>query len=179
MCRGKVAAPHIHSCPAHQFILREEANVSQTSGLTVRQHEREGIQVPVELNLAGPWAAQVRFSPSSNARTAHTIRGEAVDVSSGGMGLRCRHFVPRMCEAALRVFAPGEDPGGQGDVIFEQKIKVRRVTLIGREPTYALGVAFVDPTPDLDRRIDELFLRLQGSSGARLLRTGEAGGRRA
>jgi c-di-GMP-binding flagellar brake protein YcgR len=159
--------------------------VSQTSGLTVRQHEREGILVPVELIIGGASAAQVRLSPSSNARTAHTIRGEAVDISSGGMGLRCRHFVPRMCEGTLRVFAPstnrtGDEGSGDGELMFEQQIKVRRVVLIGREPAYALGVAFVDPTPDLDRRIDELFGRLQHSSAKGVVkRVGETGGHRA
>ena len=167
------------------FAIREDCHVSQTSGLTVRQHEREGIQVPVELIVGGPSAAQVRFSPSSNARAANTIRGEAVDVSSGGMGLRCRHFVARMCEGLLRVYAPGasrtgDDSSAEGELMFEQKIKVRRVTLIGREPTYSLGVAFVDPTPDLDRRIDELFSRLQCTPSQGVVqRVGAGGGRHA
>jgi len=65
-------------------------------------------------------------------------------------------------------------------LMFEQKIKVRRVTLIGREPTYSLGVAFVDPSPELDRRIDELFGRLQNSSASGVVkRVGESGGCRA
>jgi hypothetical protein len=98
------------------------------------------------------------------------------------MGLRCNHFVPRMCEARLRVFSPGQtrtadEPNNEGDLMFEQAIKIRRVTLISREPTYSLGVAFIDPTPDLDRRIDELFARLQGSQACGVVkRVGETGG---
>jgi len=142
--------------------------MSKTSGLTVRQHEREGIEVPIELVICEEHASQVRFSPGSSAAGEHGIRGMAVDISAGGMGLECRHFVPRMCEGLIRAFTP--DPlgiAGDGtpilDVMFEHRVKVRRVYLIGREPLYALGVAFVDPQSDIDQRISALLKRIHAS----------------
>lgn len=149
--------------------------MSQTSGLTVRQHEREGIEVPFELTVSSSHAAQVRFSASSSAVSEHVIRGQAIDISSGGMGLRCRQLLPRMSEGIVRVFAPtsGASGEGTGELMFEQKVKVRRVTLTGREPMYSLGVAFIDPEPTLDEQINALFRRLESPS---LQRIGAGGG---
>jgi len=142
--------------------------MSQTSGLTVRQHEREGIEVPVEFLVCDEHGGQVHFSPASSASGQHAVRGKAVDISAGGMGLECRQFMPRMCEGIIRVFGP--DPIGTAadgspilETAFEHRVKVRRVYLIGRDPLYALGVAFVDPQPEIDQRIAELLSRLQGT----------------
>jgi c-di-GMP-binding flagellar brake protein YcgR len=140
----------------------------QTSGLTIRQHEREGIEVPIEFVVCEQHSAQVRFSPSSAAAHSTTIRGRAVDISPGGMGLECRQFLPRMSEGTIRIYAP--EPvavAGDGspilDLVFEHVVKVRRVYLIARDPMYAMGVAFVDPEPDIDRRIATLLKRLSAS----------------
>jgi hypothetical protein len=144
----------------------------QTSGLTVRQHEREGIEVPVDFEVCAEHAAQVHFSTGSSALGQHAIRGRAVDISPGGMGLELRQFLPRMCEGTIRVFAP--DPigmAGDGSPIyetaFEHRVKVRRVYLIGREPLYAMGVAFIDPTPDIDKKIGELIQRIRARATQR------------
>lgn len=152
--------------------------VSQTSGLTVRQHERETVRVAVEFTVGQSIGTQVRFSGSSGAVGSHVIRGEAIDISSGGMGLRTNQFLPRMCEGIVQVFTPSAAPSSASDVdptenvqpsevILEQRVKVRRVTMIGREPTYSIGVAFVQPSPALDRQIAELFQRIQDSSANR------------
>jgi c-di-GMP-binding flagellar brake protein YcgR len=148
----------------------EVAIVSQKSGLTVRQHEREGIQVPVEFFVSPEHGAQVHLSPESSAVGQHTLRGTAVDISSGGMGLEFRQFIPRMCGGTVRVFVPdpisvGADGSPLFEAVFEHQVKVRRVYLIGREPLYAMGVAFIDPDPDIDHRITTLLERIK--SGAR------------
>jgi c-di-GMP-binding flagellar brake protein YcgR len=159
----------------------------QTSGLTVRQHEREGLQVPVEFVVSEKHRAQVHFSPASSALGQHAIRGQAVDISSGGMGLECRHFVPRMCEGMIRVFAPdsvGYSNEGSPlyEVAFEHRAKVRRVYLISREPLYAMGLAFIDPAPEVDAQISALLKRVrQAQQSAPQKREGDsaAGGIRA
>jgi c-di-GMP-binding flagellar brake protein YcgR len=140
----------------------------QTSGLTIRQHEREGIQVPIEFVVSEHHTAQVRFSPSSSAAQSNTVRGRAVDISPGGMGLELRQFLPRMCEGTIRIYAP--DPmavAGDGtpilDLVFEHAVKVRRVYLIARDPVYAMGVAFVEPSPDIDKQIATLLKRMSSS----------------
>lgn len=123
--------------------------------------------MPVEFLVCDEHGGQVHFSPASSALGQHTIRGKAIDISAGGMGLECRQYVPRMCEGTVRVFGP-EPMGTASDgspileTAFEHRVKVRRVYLIGREPLYSLGVAFMDPQPDIDQRIAELLSRFQG-----------------
>jgi hypothetical protein len=156
--------------------------VTQTTGLTVRQYEREHVRLPIELVLADQHATQVRFSQSSTAAGRHAIRGLAVDISPGGMGLQTAQFLPRMCEGIVRVHEPRT---GSGEVaandpittplLFEHRVKVRRVFLLDREPTYAVGVAFVDPAPGIDKTVMSLLDRY-GRADAGPLSFDSAGG---
>jgi hypothetical protein len=125
---------------------REVGHVIKTSGLTVRQHERAGIRVPVEFVVCNEHAVQVRFSPQSSAPEHHIVAATAVDISHGGLGMESRHFLPRMCEGIVRISSGGE-------VVLEQRAKVRRVYLTGREPRYMIGVAFLNPPGDIEQRI--------------------------
>ena len=145
------------------------STVPKTSGLTVRQHERAGIQLPVEFVVAREHATQVRFSPHSNAADHHVIIATAVDVSPGGLGMESRHFLPRMCEGTIRISFGGE-------VVLEQAAKVRRVYLCGREPKYMIGLSFMSPHADIEQRIAAIVGRFDGETGERSV-LGEVGGR--
>jgi len=141
--------------------------MAKLSGLTVRQHEREAVELPVEFVVSEAHREQVRFSAICTAPEPHLTRGIAVDMSPGGMGLVCEQYVPRMCGGMVRVFDP--DPIGTGpdgspvrEVVFEHEVKVRRVSLRSHDPTYALGVAFVDPEPDIEQRVAKLLALAQG-----------------
>ncbi len=123
--------------------------MKKTSGLTVRQHERAGIQVPMEFHLCNEHAAQVRLSAQSGAPDHHVLAAVAVDISPGGMGMECRHFLPRMCEGTIRVTSGGR-------TVLEQLAKVRRVYLTGREPKYQIGLSFIDPPEDIERIVRDL-----------------------
>jgi hypothetical protein len=121
-----------------------------TEGLKVRQHERREVELPVEFLISDRHRGQVRFSAASTAFDDRTIRGTSIDVSPGGMGFRSRQFVPRMCEGTLRVLDPmpvGTRSDGTPihEVAFAQPVKVRRVRMLDREPTYFIGVSFTEP----------------------------------
>ena len=141
-------------------------HVSKTSGLTVRQHERSGIQVPVEFTICREHAVQVRFSPQANTADHHEVAGTAVDISPGGLGMESRHFLPRMCEGVIRIAVAG-------NVVLEQRARVRRSSLCGREPRYLIGFAFINPPTEIEQQIAEIVRRfdvdaagLRGVSGA-------------
>lgn len=140
--------------------------MNKTSGLTVRQHERAGIQVPVEFLVCNEHGVQVRFSPQSNSPDHHIISATAIDISPGGLGMECRHFLPRMCEGVVRIINGGE-------VVLEQRAKVRRVFLTGRDPKYMIGVAFISPPEDIEQRIHDVTGRFDADI------MGKAGGHHA
>ncbi len=135
--------------------------MSHESGLRVRQHKRREIELPIEFVVAEKHRGQVRFSASSPAAEQYTLRGTSLDISPGGMGFASALFLPRMCEGSLRVLDPtpiGTRPDGSQvhDVAFSQRVKVRRVRMIGQEPTYFVGVSFADPEnvdPDIANRM--------------------------
>ncbi|MHC5112894.1 MAG: PilZ domain-containing protein [Planctomycetota bacterium] len=136
--------------------------MSQTSGLTIRQHAREALELRVEFVVREAHREQVRFSPMSSAPQPHVTRGTAQDISSGGMGLISEHYVPRMCEGTVRVYDPNPvttaaDGSPVYEVAFEHAVRVRRVTLASHEPTYSLGLAFIDPAPDMAQQVDRLI----------------------
>jgi len=132
--------------------------MAQMSGLTIRQHERETLALRAEFVVADVHRAQVRFSSMSGAAEPHVTRGTASDISTGGMGLVCPQFVPRMCEGSIRIYHPkpvstAADGTPVYEVCFEHRAKVRRVSLASHEPSYALGTAFLDPEPGIEERV--------------------------
>ena len=141
-----------------------------TSTLTTRQHAREAIDYRAEFVIAPEHRDQVKFSSTSQAVNAHTSRGRATDMSPGGIGLFLPEYLPRMTEGTVRVFS--HRPTGTArdgtpiyDVVLEHRVKVRRVSLAGHEPTYALGLAFVDAEPGLPDRIDRLKAAMRAAHG--------------
>ncbi|MCH8152462.1 MAG: hypothetical protein IH830_08830 [Planctomycetes bacterium] len=155
--------------------------MSPTSGLKVRQHQRHEIELPIEFVVCEEHRNQVRFSASSGAVDHHTVRGRSIDVSPGGIGIVCRQFIPRMCEGSLRLLNPmpiGTSSNGMPilEVAFEHRVKVRRIWMDGREPTYLVGLAFADPEtvdPNIGDRISKLAKRISAETRRSSPRSGE------
>lgn len=160
---------------------KDRAVTQTTTGLTVRQYEREHVRLPIELTICSEHSAQVRFSQSSSAAGQHKIKGLAVDLSPGGMGIQSRQFIPRMSEGTIRLYEPVA--GGEGAVndpaptklLFEHRVKVRRVYLQDREPTYAIGLAFISPQPGIEKTIVSLLERFASAPGGGTDANGGAG----
>ena len=135
-------------------------------GLSVRQHEREEIQLPVEFTVCNEHREQVRFSSSSFAGRPHVIQGKVTDISRGGLGIACQLFLPRMCEGKVRIFNGIFNGTGtfiQGDTspaskpILEVRVKVRRVLHQGHDSTYQIGLAFVESPENIEELILNVF----------------------
>ena len=132
------------------------------SGLSVRQHAREDISLPIEFIVSKEHQEQVRFSASSTAARYHLIRGTAIDISRGGLGMASNQYLPRMCEGRIRIFDSSvttldDEQASEVKPIFETKVKVRRVLLEGHTPSYFIGMAFINPPTDLLAKMLELF----------------------
>ncbi len=135
--------------------------MAESSGLTVRQHARKEFDLAIEFVIGTHHQEQVQFSPKSTAKDKHGTRGRAIDISTGGMGWICAQFLPRMCEGTVRVFDPrpvGHKPDGSPilEVAFEHKCIIRRVTMVNHEPSYSIGVAFIEPGAEVSKRVEEL-----------------------
>lgn len=151
--------------------------MAQMSGLTIRQHERETLALRAEFVIGEPHRSQVRFNSMSGAAEPHVTRGVASDISTGGVGLICPQFIPRMCEGSIRIYHPkpvstATDGTPVYEVCFEHRAKVRRVSLASHEPTYALGTAFLDPEPGVEERVAAV---LQLATEANAMNQGEGG----
>ena len=148
--------------------------MGQITGLTVRQHERESIELGAEFVIADELRSQIRFTPESSAKGQYVLAGSVRDLSTGGIGLTFDQYLPRMTEGTIRVFSPtaasrAADGTPVYEVIFEHVVKVRRTHMSSHAPTYAVGVSFIDPEPDLEGRIDEVLM-LVGRATAEAIR---------
>jgi hypothetical protein len=73
---------------------------------------------------------------------------DVIDVSAGGLGIRCGVFIPRNLRIILHI-----SDVNTGDSVASRILAVRavarRCTLIDHKPTYQIGLQFLDPTgPD-------------------------------
>lgn len=149
-------------------------------GLSVRQHEREEIQLPVEFTVCDEHREQVRFSSSSSAGRPHVIQGKVTDISRGGLGIDCHLFLPRMCEGKVRIFhgavaIPQSDPESAREPIFETRVKVRRVLLRGHDTTYQIGLAFLNAPENIEELILNVFHASDEFREQKALQEGDAG----
>ena len=142
--------------------------MSIRTGLTVRQHERREIELPVEFVVFDEHREQVRFSSTSNAEGQYTLTGHTVDISVGGLGVTCRQYLPRGCQGLIRVYDPnpvGSRPDGSSvlEVAFEHRVKVRRAQMANVEPVYFIGLSFIDPDPEVAQRISSFLHKIDSA----------------
>jgi len=104
--------------------------------LAVRQHERYRCALGVGLVMAPQHADILRLSPNVvDAR--NTVRAVMTDCSFGGLGLNVGVFFPKR---ALIVMTHAPD----GGPAIELLLRVMRVQMVDRQPTYYLGMGLAD-----------------------------------
>lgn len=108
--------------------------------LVVRQHERHECRIGavVVCESSGPGEVHVSRTVGDGAGGVPTT---LIDVSSGGVGLWSAVFFPKGCRLRLKVF--GDDSlGAEGAAV-----RVQRVQMTDRKPTYYLGLSFAGDAP--------------------------------
>lgn len=144
--------------------------MAEVSGLKIRQFERKDLQVNGNACPHAESASVLSFSPDSGIG-ASGFPILVTDLSEGGLGFRSGVFVPRRCLLQLRLNLPGEAP-------TEFAVRIQRVTMIDRTPTYALGAAFVLQDRPESERIARLVDQISKQSHASSAITGEGTGDR-
>ncbi len=120
--------------------------------LVVRQHERFHCRLASQLRVAAEVAEQVIL-----ARTVGDGSGSldafVTDCSRGGLGIESSVFFPRGCRIKVRV-KPADAYEGPGP---EMVVRVQRVSMLDRTPTYYLGVSFVSKGPEHEASVGILL----------------------
>ncbi len=146
-----------------------------------RQHKRHATAFQARVEPHTDHAAQFRLTfPDALAGL------ELIDVSAGGVGLRCGLFVPKNLRLTLHVSDVTAVEGVAQQHLTVRAI-VRRCVMVDHKPTYQVGLQFLDPTgPDeqalihaaeIQRRADAENHAPTASSG-KLQPVGAGGGRR-
>lgn len=128
---------------------------SAASDLVVRGSDRYQCDLPGSLAVAPAHAKVVR--PDKSAPGAGgPVDVRIVDLSSGGAGVSSALFLPQGSRLTLRLTPPAGSP-----LVVE--VRVQRVMMLDRKPTYYLGTAFEGVPPDSAQVIAALLREFKAS----------------
>ncbi len=137
--------------------------MSSDFGLTVRRHDRHQLTLTAIIGLGahpapvigveGFAGGRVRFSGESGiSETGAPCT--VVDLGAGGLGARTGVFYPRGALLRVRIL---DAAGNLASPRLDSYVRVQRVTMIDRKPTYLLGTAFTDRTPSLEAQVKAIL----------------------
>jgi hypothetical protein len=116
--------------------------MSSTADLSVRQHERHPCDVAAGMLVSGQSVDAVKLVKTG----AGGAPGRVVDFSRGGLGLSSTVYFPLTCH--LRVSIP-DNAGGS----IKIDLRVQRVAMLDRTPTYYIGTSFDATTPEQQKAV--------------------------
>lgn len=131
--------------------------VTDTTGASVRQFVRHETRRAARLEVHPEHAQQFRLNYSGAA-----LDVAVVDISRGGLGLRCGFFIPRNMRLSVHVDARG-DTGNGASRTLKIRVIARRCTMVDHKPTYLVGLQYQDAA-GLDEQ--ELVRLIQASDAA-------------
>ena len=106
--------------------------------LVVRQYERHRCDIALRASVDGAHAEQVGIALQTAGIGPGEFAGTLTDVSQGGLGLRTQLFIPKSAKVYISI-----ETADNGLPILAT-LKVMRVAMIDRSPTYYLGTSFVE-----------------------------------
>lgn len=148
--------------------------MSRSMDLTIRRFERNDIVLDALLEVNESHRDQVVFSSSNPfAVNDHLLKVTLADIGDGGVGIHASAFIPRGLTGRVRVMAPrlveaggaldDHQSGSDGDmgqgILFEHEVRVRRVELTSRVPTFFIGTSFENPPADMRQRVEDFISR--------------------
>ena len=99
------------------------------------------------------------------------------DASRGGLGIESAVFIPRGCRMKIRIQSGAGGTIGVGvatGTVHDLTLRVQRVTMLDRKPTYYLGLSFVSKGPEHDLGVG-LLLELARQAAAALASPAKGG----
>jgi hypothetical protein len=122
--------------------------------LAVRRHIRYACDFPASVTVAPVHARAVHLGRSV-AGADGVVAARVVDCSLGGVGVRAGLFLPLTCALLVSFEVHGQK--------IEAPVRIQRVTMCDRKPTYYLGAAFETPGGPLEQTMAALLEALRAS----------------
>ncbi len=104
-----------------------------------RQFQRHATTYEARVDPHQDHADQFRLS-LADAQVGMAV----IDVSAGGLGLRSGIYLPRNMRLVLRVSSVETDQESHGEVLNIRGV-IRRCEMLDHQPTYKVGIQFIDP----------------------------------
>lgn len=133
---------------------------SHATDLAVRGHERYQCELTAQITIAPEHSRLIKVDKSAPG-AGGPAGAVIVDVSMGGLGLRCALFVPLTCRLVMSLTLP---TGSSATL----PLRVQRVSMLDRAPTYYLGTAFENLSPEQTQATRAILDHLK-ATGARLV----------
>lgn len=114
----------------------------------VRQHQRYQCSVAAAVRFDEADAPRLKLSPEAST-SATTVATQMIDASRGGLGFSSRVYIPPSTRLLVTLKVSG--------VPQELKVRVQRVRMLDRTPTYYIGTSFTGTTED-HAKVVELLL---------------------
>ena len=121
--------------------------MSENIDLSLRQFERFEVVLDAELEICQEHRSQLTFTGRAMSPGPNKLRATISDIGAGGLSMQTQVYLPRMCEATVRLYEPAPtEEGSEGladrAVVFEQRVRVRRCEMTTQVPHFLVGLSF-------------------------------------
>lgn len=114
----------------------------------VRQHQRYVCNMAAATRFDEGDARRLKLSPEAST-SATAMACQLIDASRGGVGFSSRVYLP----PSLRLIVSLKVAG----IMQEVKVRVQRVRMLDRTPTYYIGTSFVGTGEEHTRVVESLL----------------------
>ena len=121
--------------------------------LTVRRHERVLCDLEAVVAVAPECQASVKLSRGA-CRADGGVSARVVDCSRGGLGLQTKVFLPGTSVLTVCFALPGSNEE------VRTKVRVQRVAMVDRGPTYYIGTSFEEEDQRCDLALGRMIQEL-------------------
>jgi hypothetical protein len=136
------------------------------SDLSVRRYERVLCDLRAAVAIGPASQGAVRLARGATSGDG-AIAARVVDCSQGGLGLEAGVFLPQTCRLDLCLTGPAGES-------IRTTLRVQRVAMSSRKPSYYIGTAFEGEDPARDSAFERLVAGLKAAGAKVVGGTGEA-----
>ncbi len=114
----------------------------------VRQHQRYQCNLAVAVRFDEADAKRVKLSPEAST-SATTVACQLIDASRGGVGFSSKVYLPPSIRLLVSLKVRG--------LTQELRVKVQRVRMLDRTPSYYIGTSFIGSGEEHARVVEALL----------------------